>query len=229
MINYLKNILKVLFWPLLFMLGELCLALGIKKIYNGPYDLILLVILTMIVFIPIFTSQMRKYHVCLKITKDLKDIPMMAISLALSLNLLIIIINKLIGIENIVNEESILMAFLSGIIGPILEEFLFRGIVFEKLKCFNSVKKSLVLSVIIFSIFHNTLVQMVYALFIGYIITKLYIKTNNLLVAIVFHICSNFVIALMFQFIIVLPNYLLFSLTVFFGLQFYYLYKRFMI
>ena len=180
-------------------------------------------------FLPIFLRQIKKYNVKLGFTNNLKNIPIMAMSLALGLNILIVLMNKFVGSANVASDNTIIMVLLSGIIGPILEELLFRGIVFNKLKKFNSLKKSLIIAVLIFAIWHSTFLQIIYAGIIGYVITKLYIKTDNLLVSVLFHICSNLIIGLIFNIIIILPNYLLISFMFYFFIQFYYLYKRFMV
>ena len=45
------------------------------------------------------------------------------------------------------------------VVGPILEEYLFRGIVYNELKTFNNEKVSMWLSIIIFALFIELLVS----------------------------------------------------------------------
>lgn len=225
-LKYLFLLIKCLIYPILFTLFEIFITYLLSLIgdINSNIMLIINSIICLIFALIVFKIKNKKYNIKYKFN-NLKYIPVMAISIALSLNMFIIIINNIFNIENVLNNNILVMTLLSGIIGPIIEEILFRGIVFEELKKFNSSYKSVILCTIIFAIFHNTFIQMIYAFIIGLIILKLYIKTNNFLVCIIFHICANTVISLLFNGLVLLPIYLLIGLGLFFGLEFYYLYK----
>ena len=90
----------------------------------------------------------------------------------------------------------IILIISSGIVGPILEELLFRGIVYNDLKKFNMVKQSMILCTIIFAIFHGSISQIIYAYIIGYVLIYLYKYTNNLIYPITFHIISNTIVVI---------------------------------
>lgn len=207
-LNYVVNLLKTLIWPILFAIIEILIVyfifqlIGEKSMIN---NLLISTFTTLIIFLPIFIYLNKKNKVVFAFDKNLIYIPLVGISLAIFLNIGIICLNNCLDITNIPYDNVLLTAILSGIIGPVLEELLFRGIVFERLKEFNSLNTSILLSSIIFGLFHNNIIQILYAFVIGYIITILYAKTNNLGSAIIFHISANLSVSLIFNFLIDLP------------------------
>lgn len=161
--------------------------------------LIYIILITLIVFLPFFIYKYKKYKI--KTEFNLKSsiyliIP--SVCLSIFLNLIIINFNKLFGVTNFLSDNKYLIMVLlsSGIIGPILEEYLFRGIVYNELKTFNSEKVAMWLSILIFALFHNSISQMGYAFIMGYVLTKIYIRTHNLVYTSLFHIISNVTVTL---------------------------------
>lgn len=88
-------------------------------------------------------------------------------------------------IENIVNIIAV------SVIPPLVEEFLFRGIVLGKLRIFGDAF-ALFLSSALFAIMHGNIVQIPFAFIVGLALAFLTIKTNSLLPAIVVHFIVNF-------------------------------------
>ena len=131
-----------------------------------------------------------------------------AISIAILFNLIIININKLCNITNLSNDINmwIILIISSGIVGPILEELLFRGIVYNDLKKINTIKQSMILCTIIFAMFHGSISQIIYAYIIGYVLIYLYKYTSNLIYPITFHIISNTIVVI-FNNILVSMNF----------------------
>lgn len=81
----------------------------------------------------------------------------------------------------------------TGIIGPILEEILFRYILLNELKKFNSPKKSILLATIIFAIVHGSLIKIIYAFILGLILNIIYHKRNNIKAPVLVHISANII------------------------------------
>lgn len=77
------------------------------------------------------------------------------------------------------------------IITPICEEIIFRGIIFNRLKRYTNIPNSIIISALIFGIYHGNLPQLIYAFIMGIIIATIYNKTNNLLSPVLFHITAN--------------------------------------
>lgn len=77
------------------------------------------------------------------------------------------------------------------ILGPILEELLFRGAITKVLlKKYNPVK-AILISGLIFGIFHMNPAQVVGATLIGFILAWIYYKTHSLIPCILIHIMNN--------------------------------------
>ena len=109
------------------------------------------------------------------------------ISLSCILNMIIFLITK----ETIKLNYNLLFIISSTLIGPIYEEIIFRFIFYNRLKEFNSIRKSILMTTIIFSIIHISPSKIFFAFILGIIINIKYEKTNNLLVPILIHISAN--------------------------------------
>lgn len=90
---------------------------------------------------------------------------------------------------------------LIAIVGPVFEEMLFRGAVTRLLLKEYCPKKAILLSALIFGIFHLNPAQVVPAFLIGLVLAWLYYLTDSMIPGIIVHILNN-------------------SISVFVGLQF---------
>ena len=192
-------------------------------------NLIYIILITVLIFLPLFLYKYKKYKIkCKKSNlRQISSLIIPSISLAILLNIIIINFNKLVSIENVYNDNKyiIFMIISSGIIGPLLEEFLFRGIVYNELKKFNSEKRAMWISIIIFALFHQSISQIIYAFIFGYIFTKIYVKTNNIVFSTIFHILSNTVVTIFINGLISMNFYLSIFFIVMFSINFYFSYK----
>ena len=215
--NYFFKLLKVISWPILFEVGQLLLygiislVYATIKIIDNGYDYlatdnfnngfdnfiklspIIIIILTILFIFPHIKKEYNKYKKNnLVEKKDYCISFVLGIIISLLFNIFVIIIKKYSNMPLIINYNIsyILIIILTGIIGPIIEEYLFRGIVYNKLLEFNSAKYSLILTCLIFSLSHNNLLQIIYTLFLGYILIKIYINFN-LSTSIMCHIGAN--------------------------------------
>lgn len=68
---------------------------------------------------------------------------------------------------------------LYGVLSPMAEELIFRGIVFTRLKRYFSLTVSVVLSSLIFGIYHGNVVQALYGFFAGCLFAWLYHKSGS--------------------------------------------------
>ncbi|MGN0356157.1 MAG: lysostaphin resistance A-like protein [Muricoprocola sp.] len=78
-----------------------------------------------------------------------------------------------------------------GIIVPIMEEVLFRGLVYRRLKAYNDSWGSLLLAAVMFAVYHGNLVQMIFAFPMAVILIWCYRRWETLLAPVVFHITVN--------------------------------------
>ena len=77
------------------------------------------------------------------------------------------------------------------VLGPILEELLFRGAITKVLLKKYSPVKAILISGLIFGIFHINPAQVVGACFSGFLFAWLYYRTGSLISCILIHILNN--------------------------------------
>ena len=117
----------------------------------------------------------------------------LCIYLVLSVSIFLNMIFFKIGIQNSrsSNLNIILLIFSSGILGPIVEEYLFRNILLNRLLNRFSIGKATVLESFIFAFFHSGINGFIYAFIIGIILSFIYVKYKNIKIPIICHMISN--------------------------------------
>lgn len=80
-----------------------------------------------------------------------------------------------------------------GIITPIMEEYIFRGLVFKRLRCRVSATRAIVASALFFGMYHGNLVQTIYGTLSGILLGYLYEKYGSLKAPILAHMLMNIV------------------------------------
>lgn len=78
-----------------------------------------------------------------------------------------------------------------GILSPVVEEIVFRGISYNALKRFVAEKAAILWSALLFGAFHGNVVQMTYASIMGVVLSLVYQKYQNLLAPILLHGAAN--------------------------------------
>lgn len=233
-LQYIKNILKVLIWPIIFMIGSFIVKYIFVAIYNSDKKgnmsnssfleyiktieyqkglnkfidskTIIISLIIFAIFLPIFLSIYKKYIAKTKFKIKNIFIPILfGISISLIYNILFSNINNLMHFTSNYDDNKVniyILILTSGIIGPILEELLFRGIVYNKLKEFNKPMKSIILTSIIFSIFHFDLLNIILAFSVSFIFIYLYEKYKSIKYPIIMHIVLNITSIVFIRYII---------------------------
>ncbi|MBE6838341.1 MAG: CPBP family intramembrane metalloprotease [Ruminococcus sp.] len=98
--------------------------------------------------------------------------------------------------EPVTAFETAVMTIYSVILAPIFEEILFRGFVLKNLSRFN-VRFGIIMSAILFGLFHGNLSQFIGATCFGVIVALTTVKANSLIPAIVMHSVGNGMLSLM--------------------------------
>lgn len=99
--------------------------------------------------------------------------------------------------KNMMNNSFIIQLVVLGILTPVLEELLFRGIIFKRLKTYYEVTIAAYIASIIFGIAHFNLIQGLYAFILGIVLAYLYEKSGNIVTAIIMHSAANITAVLM--------------------------------
>lgn len=79
----------------------------------------------------------------------------------------------------------------SALIAPLLEELLYRGVLFARMRKMMPLIPAALVSALIFGVMHFNLVQFVYAFLLGIILALLVERAGHIYLAIAGHICAN--------------------------------------
>lgn len=121
------------------------------------------------------------------------------------LSQLILTVSESVGILNFDNFESYeqlissimgqsptwLILLTIGIVAPIAEELLFRGLIFHLFNRHLNIKAALIIQGLLFGAFHMNLVQGSYASVLGIVLGIAYLLTGSLWIPIIMHIVNN--------------------------------------
>lgn len=228
-LNYLKKLIKVIIWPIIFIIGQFFIEYFFVAYYNMKNKgnlsnneflefiktieyknslnnfinskLLIITVISFVIFLPIFYFKYKKYKTVSKKHYMLESI-LYGISISLIYNIIIYNLNDIFNFTDRYKASLpfIVVIICTGILGPILEEILFRGIVYNRLKSFNSNMKSIILTSLIFSIFHFDIINSIYAFFTSFILIYLYEKYNTLYAPILMHIFLNSTILFVIKF-----------------------------
>lgn len=79
------------------------------------------------------------------------------------------------------------------IAAPIIEELIFRGLIYKRIKRVSNTGIAIILSALFFGIFHWNVVQGIYAFIVGAILAYIYEKYKSIIAPILFHMTANFI------------------------------------
>lgn len=88
------------------------------------------------------------------------------------------------------------MLIASGIVAPLIEEVIFRGLIFGQARRYVKCWQAMVISAVFFGIYHLNMVQFLYATFMGLILAWLYEMTGSLTGPVFAHMIANVFIVL---------------------------------
>ncbi|MEM8549883.1 MAG: type II CAAX endopeptidase family protein [Verrucomicrobiota bacterium] len=88
-------------------------------------------------------------------------------------------------------DQWLLMGLLAVVGAPLIEELIYRGLLYRYLKSQIRPALAMALSAALFSAIHANLLQAVPLFVLGILLTRSYDRTGNLLVPIFFHACFN--------------------------------------
>lgn len=221
-----KKLIKIVDWPILFGIGQFLITIVFSFIFllmeqksnsNMNYDEIInaenfannlsvflsnqsiwIIILMVIIFLPVL---LKKYKIYINSNDEfnIKNgflVAVLGSSLALIVNIIIFRLNISNRYDNFDNSNLFINILSSGILGPILEELIFRGIVYNRLKQVTNIKKAMFFSSLIFALFHVDFSQICYAFFMGYLFVNIYEKYSSLKLSMIAHMSANIVITL---------------------------------
>lgn len=220
---------KILKWPILYIVVQfglifLCafLFIGFENNINdfapflAKYRIILVLTLGLI-FIPLLVKDFQKEKMIVEKlnAKDIMFIILIGSILSVLYNTLVYYFNQVFDFTNLFSENTFLWQTMIsvGIIGPILEEYMFRGVMYRDLKKQYSNIKSILICTTIFALLHFTSIQMLYAFAFGFMLIFSYERYRNIAAPIILHMASN--LTTIFWTNILIQNYFLLNYSVY--------------
>ncbi|MGO5051228.1 lysostaphin resistance A-like protein [Lachnospiraceae bacterium LCP25S3_G4] len=95
--------------------------------------------------------------------------------------------------EGFYSASFLLQVVGIGIIVPITEEMLFRGVLYNRLTGMMTKKNAMLMSAVFFGVYHGNVVQAIYGGILGYILVYLYQKYGSIYAPILGHIVMNLI------------------------------------
>ena len=203
--NYLLLALIPIFFQII--IANIIALWDVNLLHNSNNQIIISSACNYILVLPIFIFLMRRIE-SVDIDKEKLSIQSIAkyFCVALTLmwagNLIGLGITALIGhtmtseiinpIEHLIQNTNIYVnAIIVVILAPIFEELFFRKLLIDRTIKYGA-KLSILLSALLFALFHGNLNQFFYAFFIGGFFAYVYIKTGNIKYSIILHGFVNF-------------------------------------
>lgn len=99
--------------------------------------------------------------------------------------------------SDMMSENVFLGILLAVIIAPIIEELIFRGVIFQTLEKIKGGWFPVICSSLLFGLGHGIFMQIVYCFIMGLVLAIVYKKTRNIMYPILIHASNNFVSSLL--------------------------------
>lgn len=86
------------------------------------------------------------------------------------------------------------------VVAPLAEEILFRQVIYRRLRSISPVWLAVIVSALLFGLYHGNLVQGIYAFIMGCLLALMYEWTGSLAASVVFHMAANHVSDIAYEF-----------------------------
>ena len=101
------------------------------------------------------------------------------------------------GYEEVATEvfsyDIVLQLIVLGVVAPIVEELIYRGLIYQRLKGFATVRQAFIISSLLFGLTHGNLIQAIYGFFMGLLLAYVYEKYKTLAAPILCHCGANLI------------------------------------
>lgn len=125
-------------------------------------------------------------------------IPVLGVVLCVGLNVVLILFNVAsysASYQQVSNNfyaaRFIVQIIGLGVITPIAEEYMFRGVLYNRLKELFTPKRAMWFSAILFGLYHTNMVQSIYGLIFGFVLAYVYEKYGSIIAPLLLHIAAN--------------------------------------
>lgn len=210
---------------ILYFILNFSLLIGLEVIINDVNTVkIIAAILLSIIFIPILILKYKKLKIN-EVKNDKKNLFFLfIICMSILFNILFFYFNKIFN-TNLYNDISFNVGLISNfVLGPIIEELMFRGIIYNNLS-YNR-RKNMIIVTTVFALMHFNIFQIIYAFLIGLFLIIIYDKYHDIKFCILIHITSNIMSYIITRFLLKDILILNISLFIMFAIFIYILFKN---
>ena len=201
---------KIIKWPLIYFVVQFLLIFILAYYYlNGGNNIegfnsylndkqIYIAIVLGIIFIPLLIHDYRKFKENGK-KINIGGLILLGVIISLLYNVFAFYLNEYFLKTDLYSNQSNLITTLisTGLIGPIVEELMFRGIIYNE-----SPMKAILLTTLFFAIIHLNILQIIYTFAVGFLFIFFYEKYKDIKAAIIFHMTLNITTTLFLPFLI---------------------------
>ena len=218
--------MKIIKWPIIYFLFQFILIFLLSYIYmfsGNDINLfneylnskqIYLALILAAVFIPLLIKDYKKINFDKENKINYLQLIIVGIILSLIYNIFAYYFNFFIRTSLFDNNNNLIVTLIStGLLGPIIEELMFRGIIYNELKNKYSNTKAILITTVFFAIIHFNIIQVLYGLIIGFILIYAYEKYKNIKAPIILHMSSNITTTLFLP--ILVKNILIINYSIF--------------
>ncbi|WDV46964.1 CPBP family intramembrane metalloprotease [Clostridiaceae bacterium M8S5] len=206
MYKYTKTAIQISFYCIIYNINYNIIS-NIYKVFKGIYNTLICNIIniffTLLIYYMIYKFNNKNLFKYCKFNRKKRNISIYAVVLGISINIIAIIMLNIIDIntyntdnlktiQNIITENNLIASIITiGIIIPIFEEILFRGIVFNKLKQLFNIEIVIILQAFLFGLYHGEIVQIIFTIFLGLTLGLTYYYTESIYIPILIHASNN--------------------------------------
>ncbi len=95
--------------------------------------------------------------------------------------------------QTIFSQTVLMQIAAAGIVMPVVEEFVFRGLMYNRMKDYMSANMAMIISSLIFGLYHGNLIQGIYGFVMGLIMIFVYEKYQTMAAPVLCHIGANLI------------------------------------
>lgn len=93
--------------------------------------------------------------------------------------------------EALLAGSAVVQVLGLGILVPVAEELIFRGLIYNRMKGFLSIRQSVVLSSLLFAVYHGNPIQMIFAFPMALALTGVFERGKLFVFPVLFHMGAN--------------------------------------
>lgn len=204
-INYILALLITIISSLVYTL------LGFDNLSKFVSNYLVYILLIYYIFMIIYLyKNNKKEEQNLKI-KNYFGLIVLGISIATIYNMIIF---KFSPITTKSSTPLFLLIISTGIVGPILEEMLFRYVFYNRLKKKYSKKTAIIINSIIFGLIHLNLINIIYAFILGIVLNLAYEKYHSIKAPILIHVAGNIIVLFLYEYSLLILVFAIINLII---------------